>query len=202
MLTAAHNYIDPTTGAISNSIEVTLREGHDSRENSDTIYRTDMHNIGNYDPTTSTNATTDFAVLTTDIKNTPTASIIVFENSNDATGDIVSAGYPGESPFSGERMYRSEGHLSENSVKTSNSMDYLRTDKDSSLTADDGMGAVRGQSGSGVKLDYKLNSEDPRLGILDLDNKLAGTTVDSGAHNAVDLDIVGPQPDLGLIRHF
>ena len=28
------------------------------------------------------------------------------------------------------------------------------------------------------------------------------TTADSGAHNAVDLDIVGPQPDLSLIRHF
>ena len=28
------------------------------------------------------------------------------------------------------------------------------------------------------------------------------TTADSGAHNALDLDVVGPQPDLGPIRHF
>jgi len=175
MLTAAHNYIHRNSGQVASSIDVTLRKGHDKEGGNDTIRRSDMHNIGDYGLNNLSPEKTDFAVLTTDIKNTPTASMIVFENSNDATGDIVSAGYPGDPPFSGNRMHRTEGHLSENSVKPSNSMDYLRTDKDSSLTSDDGMGAVGGQSGSGVKLDYKLNSDDARLGVLDLDNKLAGT---------------------------
>lgn len=176
LLTASHNFIDYQSGRQSRSISATLREGHSSSiSRGGSINGSEMHNIGDFDPHATNPDETDFGVLTTDIKNAPTASMIVFENSNDANGNIESAGYPGEHPFNGERLYKTKGSLSSNSVKTHDGKDYLLTDKDSSPTADDGMGAVRGQSGSGVQLDYELNSNDSRLKSVNLDDKLAGT---------------------------
>jgi len=172
LLTAAHNF--NLNGESVTRVEATLREGHDDEGDTKTARSGDIHNIGDWS-VAGNSEPSDFAVVTTDISNAPTASMIVFENPNDAAGKIESAGYPGQSPFNGEDMYKTEGTLSPNSLRTASAGDFLITKKDSSPTSDDGMGAVRGQSGSGVQLDYELNSNDSRLKSVNLDDKLAGT---------------------------
>jgi len=96
-LTAAHNFINFKTGQQISSLRATLREGHSTEGDSDSIGKSDMYNIGEYGAGFSGTDRTDFGVLTTDMKDTPTASMIIFENPNDATGKIKSAGYPSSS---------------------------------------------------------------------------------------------------------
>ena len=198
LLTASHNYIvyDASKDAIFEAKEISarLREGLRNEGGQDSnVDSSERHNIGNFDnsnakdrPATSVSQTNDedFAVLTTDISNSPTASMIIFQNPNDASGAVRSFGYPGlpgrreslgTERLNGEKLVETSGTLSENSFKDGKDSEYLQTDKDSSATANDGMGALGGHSGGGVWLDQKLSSPDDRLGEHDLDNKLAGT---------------------------
>jgi len=197
MLTAAHNFINHISGKQASSIEATLREGHSTEGGTDNIKRAGMHNIGDYGPSSAIANKSDFAILTTDIENAPNASMIVFENSNDAAGTIRSAGYPG-APINGERLYSTEGNLSKGSIKESHGMKHLRTDKDSSSTAGDGMGAIGGQSGSGVQLDYELGTNDTRLSPLQLDGKLAGTITYGSASSTQNPSLDATQKGAGF----
>ena len=198
ILLASHNYIryDANKDAIFEAKEISarLREGLRNEGGQDqNVDSSERHNIGNYDhsisndrPATSVSQTNDqdFAVFTTDIGNSPTAPMIVFQNPNNASGAVRSFGYPGlpgtreklgTETLDGEKLVETSGKLSENSFIDGRDSEFLRTDKDSSATADDGMGAIGGHSGGGVWLDQKLSSVDDRLGDVDLNNKLAGT---------------------------
>jgi len=178
LLTAAHNlYLFNTT-----SVSATLREEHDTEGDTDNSTRTDFHNIGQYGSGFTGNNRSDFAVITTDLKNTPTASMIVFQNPDNAAGSLVSAGYPGARPrpgarsFDGETLVETKGTLSEKSFGTSTEgYEKLSTDKDTSPTSDDALAGVQGQSGSGVSLNFSLSPLDTRLPPKNMQDMLAGT---------------------------
>jgi len=197
ILTAAHNF--PSSGRI----KATLREGLSNEGDTDTIRSDDMHDIGNYGSSSVSGIKYDFGVITSDIENAPTASMIVFQNSEDMKGAVNTAGYPLKQtpslnfeqldgrPLDGENLVSSEGYLEAGSTDTSTryGTTFLETRKDTTATSNDGLGVVGGHSGSGVQLDYQLASSDARLQHLNINDRLAGTVTYGSLNTAGNLSL-------------
>lgn len=199
-LTAGHNVVSGSGVITNDRVTVTLNEGLNSsgsdftfKEQSNRPHNlggqdTNIVNTGNYgNSTVPLNQRDDLALVTTGDTTAPTFSMIVFENSDDLKGNVESAGYPAQgTSATGEQLYYTSGTIGGDNQNTDYGYDVAVTPPNNGTTK--GLAGERGQSGSGVSLDYELTSNDSRMDTLNLDNKLTGVMVHGSLRAGQNVD--------------
>ena len=157
VLTAAHVLFDRSGTILAGMTDQWLElRGDGPQDSSERFGSSDVDLIGPYGGLPA-GQFQDAAIIRTDfsIPQSDLISMIIFSDPEEATGDLVSVGFPQNSPGNGERAILSTGHLEAGSYDANGISGYSAWfDNPTPNIIGDDFIAIGGQSGGGVTLSY------------------------------------------------